>query len=143
MEIINVGIFWVIPDKIFGQSVVEFKKSYYTSEADSNGFINYPYSHYDAWNDDVNGLGDDCYKYPRGRVIYDAKRGRHRIFADECVWQSTVDKIVELFEIEDYELCRDEHYVRAFCARRKTLRGKTNERIRQNHRLQRRKTRTY
>lgn len=119
MKIINVGIFWAIPDKIFGQSVLEFKKSYYTSEADSNGFINYPYSHYEAWYDDVSGLGDDCYKYPRGRVIYDAKRGKHRIFADECVWQSTIDEIAELFEIEDYELCRDEHYVCSFCALRK------------------------
>lgn len=116
MKKIEVGIFWAIPDRVLGQRVLEFKKSYYTSEADSNGFINYPYSHYEAWDDGVTGLGDDCYKYPRGRVIYDAKRGKHRIFADECVLQSTIDEIVKLFDIEDYELCRDEHYVCSFCA---------------------------
>lgn len=126
-KIINVGIFWAIPDKIFGQSILEFKKSYYTSEADANGFINYPYSHYDVWDDEVSGLGDDCYKYPRGRIIYDAKRGKHRIFADECVWQSTIDEIVELFEIEDYDLCRDEHYVCSFCALRKHSKRATLE----------------
>lgn len=118
-KIINVGIFWAIPDKVLGQSVVEFKKSYYTSDADGNGFVNYPYSHYEAWDDDVSGLGDDCYKYPRGRVLYDTNQGKHRIFADECIRQSTIDEIVELFGIEDYELCRDEHYVCSFCALRK------------------------
>ena len=115
---IKVGIFWAIPDKIFGQILLETHKSFFTSQADANGFINYPYSHYEFWDDGVKGLGDDCYKYPRGRVIYDTKRGKHRIYADECVRQSTIDEIVKLFEIEDYELCRDEHYVCRFCAER-------------------------
>ena len=117
-KIIQVGIFWVVPDKIFGQSILEFKKNFYPSEADANGFINYPYSHYEVWNDEVDGLSDDCYKYPRGRVVYDAKGGKHRIFADECVLQSTIDEIAELFKIEDYDLCRDEHYVCSYCKKK-------------------------
>lgn len=118
-KIINVGIFWAIPDAVFGQSVLECKKSYYTSEANSLGFINYPYSHFETWDELRGKWTSDCYYYPRGRVIYDAKSGKHRIFADECVLQSTIDEIVESFGIEAYELCRDEHYVCAFCSFRK------------------------
>lgn len=111
------GIFWAVPDKIFGQGLVEFRKSYYMGCADANGFINYPYSHFEMW-EEVGGLGNDCYKYPRGRVLYDTKSGKHRIFADECVAPSIIDEVVELFEIEDYELWYDEHYVCRSCADR-------------------------
>lgn len=119
-NVVQVGIFWVIPDKIFGQSVLEFRKRCYaTSEADTNGFVNYPYSHYETWDSEVRGLGSDCYKYPRGRVLYDVNANRHRIFADECVLPSTIDEVVQLFGIQHYELCRDEHYVCAFCAHKR------------------------
>ena len=117
-KMIKVGIFWAIPDKTIGQRILEFHKSFYVSEADCNGFINYPYSHYEVW-DGVKGYGGDCYKYPRGRIIYDTRRGKHRIFADKCILQSAIDEIAKLFEIEDYELCRDEHYVCSFCSSRK------------------------
>ena len=110
-KIVNVGVFWAIPDKFAGQSILEVHKSFYSGEADGSGFINYPYSHYEVWEDEVEGLGDDCYKYPRGRVIYDANAAKHRIFADECIWQSTLDEVAELFDIESYDLFRDEHYV--------------------------------
>ncbi|MDE6028834.1 MAG: hypothetical protein K2F90_00755 [Clostridiales bacterium] len=118
LKMVSVGIFWVIPDEVSGQRILEFKKDYGVSDADRNGFINYPYSHYETWCG-VNGLGGDCYKYPRGRVIYNAKLGKHRIFADECVWQSTIENIAKLFDIEDYELYRDEHYVCSFCSVRR------------------------
>ncbi len=113
-KMIKVGIFWVIPDRICGQRVLEFHKGYYASEADRNGFINYPYSHYDIWYNAVKGLTDDCYYYPRGRVLYNAKNNKHRIFADECLDEYVLQDIIESFEIESYELCRDEHYVSAF-----------------------------
>lgn len=116
---INVGIFWAIPDKDFGQSVLEFHKSFYINEADGNGFINYPYSHYDVWDDEVKGLGDDCYKYPRGRVIYDVNKNKHLIYSDKCISQSAINEIVELFEIKNYKLCRDEHYVCRRCEKRR------------------------
>lgn len=109
-KLIQVGIFWAIPDKVFGQSLLEVHKSYYESQADGNGFINYPYSHYEVWDEEGKGLGDDCYKYPRGRVIYDTKSAKHLVYADERVLQSVIDQVVESFGIEDYELRRDEHY---------------------------------
>ncbi len=103
---IKVGIFWTLPDGKGGQRVLEFHKSFNESEANSLGFINYPYSHYEVWDEEVRNLGDDCYKYPRGRVLYDCNRNKHRIYADECISQSAIDEIVKLFEIKKYELCR-------------------------------------
>ena len=114
-KIVKVGIFWAVPDKGSGRSVLEFSKRYSACEADSNGFVNYPHSHFEVWNDEVVGLGDDCYKYPRGRVIYDTIQNRHRIFADECLTECDLREIIELFEMEDYEVLRDEHYVCRRC----------------------------
>lgn len=126
-ELINVGIFWAIPDKVLGQSILEFHKSFYLNETDRNGFINYPYSHYEVWDNEVKGLGDDCYKYPRGRVIFDANNNnKHLIYADKCVSLSAIDEIVELLEIIKYELREDEHYVCRNCEKKKEI---TNERI--------------
>lgn len=116
-KLVKVGIFWAIPDKISGQLLLEFNKRYLTADGNSNRFINYPYSHFEVWNDEVKGLGDDCYKYPRGRVIYDVSTGKHRIFADKCILQSTIDDVIECFEIEEYDLLYDEHYVCSKCQR--------------------------
>ncbi|MDE7330447.1 MAG: hypothetical protein K2N30_05125 [Clostridia bacterium] len=123
---IKVGIFWAIPDKVIGQSALEVHKSYCESEANSLGFINYPYSHYEVWDGEVKGLGDDCYRYPRGRVIYDAKRGKHKIFADKCISQLLIDEIAELLEIKNYKLCRDGHYVCPKCQKKKEMQNERN-----------------
>lgn len=119
MKTVKVGIFWGVPDKELGQRVLEAHENYGENEANSLGFINYSRSHYEVWDDIGKGLGKDCYRYPRGRVIYDAKRGVHKIFADECILQSSIDEIAELLGIEKYELNRDEHYVCPLCASRR------------------------
>ncbi|MCH5156235.1 MAG: MBL fold metallo-hydrolase [Clostridiales bacterium] len=121
MKLIKVGIFWAVPDKYEGGwNFYEVVKSYELSAANSLGFIDYPYSHYEKW-DDVRSANEtpDCYHYPRGRVLYDTKQNKHRIFADECLDEYDLQEIVELFEIEDFELCRDEHYVSSFTKKHK------------------------
>ena len=133
---VYVGIFWALPNESDGGwNFYEVKKSYPISAANALGFIDYPFSHYDKW-DDVHSHGetDDCYFYPRGRVIYNVNIGNHRVFADRCLDEYAMQDIIELFEIENYELCRDEHYVSAFTEKRhkavtstleyKILRGK-------------------
>ena len=115
-KMINVGIFWAVSNKYAaGWVFYEIKKVYPITDANALGFIDYPYSHYDKW-DDVrsNTQTSDCYYYPRGRVLYDTNTNRHRIFADECLDEYDLQEIIELFEINDFELCRDEHYVSAF-----------------------------
>ena len=121
MKLIKVGIFWAVPNTWDGGwNFYELVKSYELSAANSLGFIDYPYSHYDKW-DDVRSSSEtpDCYHYPRGRVLYDTKQNKHRIFADECLDEFDLQEIVELFEIEDFELCRDEHYVSSFTKKHK------------------------
>lgn len=113
---VQAGIFWAVPEKEKGGwGFYVIKKAYPVSYANASGFIDYPFSHYEKW-DDVKSGGetDDCYRYPRGRVIYDANNKRHRVFADECLNEYDLQEIIELFEITDFELCRDEHYASAF-----------------------------
>ena len=120
-KLVNVGIFWAVPNKWEGGwSFYEVKKTYQLSDANSLGFIDYPYSHYEKW-DDVRSASetDDCYYYPRGRVLYNVNTGKHRIFADECLDECDLWELIEMFEIEDFELCRDEHYVSVFTQKNK------------------------
>ena len=121
-KLVNVGIFWAVPNKWEGGwSFYEVKKTYQLSDANSLGFIDYPYSHYEKW-DDVRSASetDDCYYYPRGRVLYNVNTGKYRIFADECLDECDLWELIEMFEIEDFELCRDEHYVSVFTQKHKT-----------------------
>ena len=120
---VYVGIFWAIPSKevdLYGKrwDFIEEKRLYPVSGADANGFIDYPYSHFIAW-DDMGAIANrvDCYFYPRGRVLYNTRTNKHLIFADECLSLSDLFEIVDLFEIADYEIARDEHYISAFTKR--------------------------
>lgn len=45
---ISVGIFWAVSDKNEEQRLLKFAEACDVSEADCNGFINYPYSHYEV-----------------------------------------------------------------------------------------------
>ncbi len=112
---IKVGIFWAVPDGKGGQSLLHISKQCRTSEADCLGFINYRYSHFEIWDYVRKKRTDDCYYYPRGRVIYDVNKHKHVIYADVCVSDKAIEEVVELFNIEDYDLRRDEHYVCPNC----------------------------
>ena len=124
---VYVGIFWAIPSKcvdLYGTQwdFIEEKKLYPISSADSGGLIDYPYSHFTAW-DDMGAIanGVDCYFYPRGRVLYNARADKHYIFVDERLSKFDLLEIVDSFEIEDYEIVRDEQYVSTFIKRREPL----------------------
>lgn len=71
-------------------------------------------THGDARHEGDSG---DCYFYPRGRILYDVKHDRHRVFADECLSLSDLEELLDFYDIEDVELCCDEHYVGAFTHR--------------------------
>ena len=116
---IKVGIFWALPDGEGGQNVIYLSKQCELSEANSLGFIDYPKSHFEAWDTVKKNLTDDCYYYPRGRVIYDKNRSRHRIYADKCVSKTTIEKVLNIFKIINYRLCGDEHYVCPQCQKKK------------------------
>lgn len=115
-KIIKVGIFWAVPDGSGGQSALEFSKNCIPAQANKLGFVNYPYSHFEMWDKVNSGIWvDDCYYYPRGRVIFDINRNKHLVYADKCVSKQVIIQLVKLYGIEDYELLRDEHYVCPKC----------------------------
>lgn len=64
-KLVNVGIFWAVPNKWEGGwSFYEVKKTYQLSDANSLGFIDYPYSHYEKWDDVRSAIEtDDCYYF--------------------------------------------------------------------------------
>lgn len=86
--LVTVGIFWELSDG----DVLEFSKKCMLNEADSCGFINYRYSYYEMWVEASGGRGD-CYRYPRGRVIFDANAGEHIVYADRCVSAAGIAEI--------------------------------------------------
>lgn len=115
-KIFKVGIFWAVPNGFGGQSALEFSKNCVKEQANSLGFVNYPYSHFEIWDEVGAGLSEDnCYRFPRGRVIFDTNRNRHLIYADKCVLKNVIDELITLYGIDDYELLRDEHYVCPKC----------------------------
>ena len=116
---IKVGIFWVVPGGKGEQSVLHISKRCELSEADSLGFINYRYSHFEIWDYLREKRTKDCYRYPRGRVLFDVEADKHIIYADKCISAEAIEKVVELFEIEEYELRGDEHYVCPKCQKKK------------------------
>ena len=116
---IKVGIFWAVPDGKGGQHVLHISKRCELSEANCLGFINYRYSHFEIWDYLRGKRTKDCYRYPRGRVLFDAEADKHIIYADKCISSESIEKVAELFEIEEYELRGDEHYVCRGCEKRR------------------------
>lgn len=115
---VTVGIFWVAPDGKGGYSILKLSKVCGLSEADSLGFINYRYSHFDMWDYVRGKRTDDCYRYPRGRVLFDAERDRHVIYADKCIGFDAIEEVIEIFGIDAYEWREDEHYVCRRCEKK-------------------------
>lgn len=115
---IKVGIFWAVPDKEGGQTIIKISKACDLSEADGLGFINYRYSHFEIWDYVRKKRTNDCYKYPRGRVIYDGTKNMHLIYADKCISEQSIEEVIEAFEIENFELRGDEHYVCRGCEKK-------------------------
>lgn len=112
---VKTGIFWVVPDGEGGQTVLHMSKTCALNDADSLGFINYRYSHFEMWDYVRDKRTSDCYRYPRGRVLFDVEADRHIIYADKCIGFETIEEVLDIFEIDEYELRGDEHYVCGRC----------------------------
>lgn len=113
---VKVGIFWVVTIGQNKNAIIGIRKNVSYDEADSLGFINYPLSHFNKWDSVRGNIEEDCYYYPRGRVIYSIKERMHIIYADRCVSRRALDNIIKLFDIKRYKLCHDEHYVCHSCS---------------------------
>lgn len=86
-------------------------------EVDQNGdFINGPMGHDRLFD---NQFGDksktiEYFDYPRGRVVYNTATKKHILYIDRCI-RSMAAEIAREFDIIDYDVQGDEHYVCLGC----------------------------
>ena len=120
----SVGIFWCIYGAVYSQKqekAIEQEKN--SVRTQFTGIIDSDYGHFEAW-DKLCGKGyprADFATYPRGRVVYDLKKGEHILYADECVTENEIKEIAGIFKADEYRVCRDEHYACDKCVRKKRL----------------------
>lgn len=57
----------------------------------------------------------EYFQFPRGRVAFNRITQRHVVYMDRCI-RHGIDLIVEKYNLTDYDLMEDEHYVCAQCS---------------------------
>ena len=74
-----------------------------------------PYSHEKLYADHC--FSGDYINIPRGRVVWDMKENKAIIYIDTCIEKkkSAVAKIAKLFNLHNYIVRHDEHYVCPKC----------------------------
>lgn len=77
--------------------------------------IDNPYSHEKLYDDYYNY--GDYINFPRGRVVWDCEADKTIIYVDICIEKNdgAVGKIAELFNLNNYVVEHDEHYVCPKC----------------------------
>lgn len=77
--------------------------------------IDNPYSHERLYDDYFNS--GDYINFPRGRVIWDNASNKAIIYIDICVEKTdgAIKQIAEMFDLTDYMIKHDEHYVCPDC----------------------------
>ena len=70
----------------------------------------------------------DFATYPRGRLLFDVKRGQYLLYLDRCITDEETKKLIKFYGLEKdlYILSRDEHYSCDKCCRISQL-DKTGE----------------
>ncbi|PKN19281.1 MAG: hypothetical protein CVU71_07165 [Deltaproteobacteria bacterium HGW-Deltaproteobacteria-6] len=113
----QVGIYWFIDNEVI-KDAVPFKDGEPYGEVIQYG------SHFDFWQalqpttEIEKKLKSHAYDaYPRGRIVFFPARKVFRIYSDHCLDTDDLNKVLESFEIEDFdiEIKDDEHYRCAGC----------------------------
>ena len=106
---IKTGIFWFVR----GEMIAD-RYDYDTKDFSQKDFIDYPYSHFDRWDELSRNRFTyaDFATYPRGRLLFDVKRGKYLLYLDHCITAQEIKQLVVFFELEKepYELSYEEHY---------------------------------
>jgi len=83
--------------------------------AEKNGnFINAAKGHSELFDEKFKNIYIEYFDFPRGRVIFDIANNTHIIYIDECI-KDKADIVAQLYEIKNYVLKNDEHYVCKKC----------------------------
>ncbi len=77
--------------------------------------IDNPHSHEKLY--DNNYSSGDYINMPRGRVIWDSENSKAIIYTDICIEKidGAIKQIAEMFDLKDYIIEHDEHYVCPNC----------------------------
>ncbi len=110
-----VGIFFMVAGDLLLDAVPLSQGEHYGQAVGFSG-------HYDFWEalspkTSIETLfkSHDYDYYPRGRVVFFKNTGRYSLYADACLNQRDLEKVVKAFQLSNYRLARDEHYQCAIC----------------------------
>jgi len=107
----EVGIFWVFPD-----SKEPLINSTPISEAENYGgdFLIHKIDHSSYWQaiKHIYKSREDYDYYPRGRVVYSIKEDKYYIYADKCINENMISKIISKMHLpfSKYIVKSDIHY---------------------------------
>ena len=116
----RVGIFWLFDDKLILDSTpLSTAEPYGTA-------LNHPTSHIDYWTRlQCTGAVLPEVEYeelPRGRVVFDGREQRLKLYADACILRKkdVVKKLLRLLHLpDDTPLSTDRHYRCSRCVARR------------------------
>lgn len=77
-------------------------------------FLIDPKSHADLFDEKFSNSKVEYYKFPRGRIAFDLLKNIHVMHIDKCI-ANKAPEIAELYEIKEYCLAFDGHYVCPKC----------------------------
>lgn len=118
--IIKTGIFWFVRGEMIADRV-----NYAFEEQEEKDFIDYPYSHFEMWDKLSNKRFPyaDFAAYPRGRLLFDVKKGKYLLYLDRCITDTEIKMVIKFYDLEKdkYILSRDEHYCCDRCYRMRRI----------------------
>ena len=99
-----IGIYWIVEGTLFlHRQIIEKVKNVKRVDSD--------FAHFKEWDLHEKDCGNaDFATYPRGRIMFDVTENQHVIFADKCVTEEQIERIVKLCYIKKYKIEYDEHY---------------------------------
>ena len=104
-----IGPFFYIDGRCIAHSIPDWQGEKRAGKLDN------PYSH-EALYDDHFDSGDYI-DVPRGRVVWDTETDRAILYLDRCIEKTdgAIEKTAMLFDLTDYVVEHDEHYVCPNC----------------------------
>ena len=108
---VKVGIFWAVEGKIYAYAE-DRQTAQFSGRENLSQIIDSHFSHFRMWDNELSKKFPraDFATYPRGRVLFDMKGGRHIIHADKCITKAQLNEVTSIFNAIDPIICADEHY---------------------------------
>lgn len=116
----SIGIFWFIPQRDSTGEVFGVCEPYKLSDNTRTGLLDSNFEHWQVWEQcpgeaklPAAVLAQEYFHFPRGRVLFDLTRNRHRIYCDPVLLKPDIkEKIKAFFRLQALPVVwmRDLHY---------------------------------